>query len=330
MNRLYDLTVRPYQLLCLVCAFGENDGGPKGTKLKELLTAIRDNPDVPLAICCNAGEAFRYQDPGTEDDSEEGAEFNIKRDMDILLRLDLTPGIILPARIALARLLTMISSTRGICSYDKVTSEAWRGCEKAKEGCYEKGRAKGIDAIIPPRKREDMKTDKQKSLKDMYEAKAIRIRPHILWCAVAQYGDGVRPPFAEDNLPEMMQYILKNPDTLITLVPEADWMMCAPCPWRVPKLNICKTGKMCSAGLYNVLKDLNVLQALGLKYGDTMKAVEFYKLTFKRVPKITGVCALEADISRQSLWRDFCGALDEPCPGYEKGRKMLMKEFNWK
>ncbi len=33
----------------------------------------------------------------------------------------------------------------------------------------------------------------------MYAAGAIRTRPHILLCAVAQYGRGIRPPFKDDN-----------------------------------------------------------------------------------------------------------------------------------
>ena len=63
----------------------------------------------------------------------------------------------------------------------------------------------------------------------MQHADAIPVRPHILVCAVCQYGEGSRPPYETDNLPEMLQFILKNPQAQIKMADNADWMMCAPC-----------------------------------------------------------------------------------------------------
>ncbi|MBU0715711.1 MAG: hypothetical protein KJ964_10190 [Verrucomicrobia bacterium] len=321
------LTVRPYQLLCIVCSLGESDSAQSDPRLKEISERIRANPDMPIALRCNAADEFSYQAVGPRNDTREGMEFNRKRDMDILQRLDLAPGSILPARIILGRLLKAISSVSGICGYATVTSEAWRGCPQARSGRYEKGHTQGINAIIPPRSTEEMKRDKDKSIEDMFTSKAIKIRPHILVCAVAQYGEGVRPPFAPDNLPEMIQHILKHPDTPITLVSGADWMMCGPCPNRVHKLNACVCGNIGSGGLYNEMKDLNVLQVLGLTYGTTMDARSLYKLIFERIPKTGGVCALDSRIAPLSVWRDGCGASPAPCPNYAKGREMLMKEL---
>ncbi|MDO9465479.1 MAG: DUF1284 domain-containing protein [bacterium] len=317
------LVIRPYQLLCIVCSLGENDLISRNARLRKLRESVRNNPDMPVNLRCNGGGVFSYQDPGTEDDTPEGSEFNRKRDMDILQRLDLAPGSILPARVLLGRLFKAIPSVFGICGYDTVTSEAWRGCPYANSGCYEKGYSKGINAIIPPRSQEEMKEDKGISLQDMYHADTIKIRPHILLCAVSQYGDGVRPPYEPDNLPEMIQHILKNTETPITLVSGADWMMCASCPSRVLELNACGG----SQGLYNEMKDLNVLQALGLTYGTTMKARELYKLIFQRIPKTAGICALDNTIADLSVWRDGCGKIPAPCPTYEKGREMLRKEL---
>jgi len=321
------LMVRPYRLLCIVCSLGDDESVPKEARFRELHERIRNIPDMPVALRCNAGDEFSYQDPGLEDDTPEGPEFNRKRDMDILQRLDLAPGSILPARVLLGRLLKAIPSVSGICGYDTVTSEAWRGCPRARSGCYEKGHAQGIDAIIPPRSQEVMKENKRISLQDMYHAETITIRPHILLCAVAQYGGGTRPPFEPDNLPEMIQHLLKNPETPITLVSGADWMMCAPCPSRVPERNACVCGAIYSGGLYNEMKDLNVLQALGLTYGTTMKAREIYALIFQRIPNTAGICALDNAVADLSVWRDGCGGRPEPCPDYEKGVEMLMKEF---
>lgn len=321
------LTVRPYQLLCLVCSLGADDSVPADPRLRDLLAEIRSNPEMPVALRCNVDDQFAYQSPGTAADTGEGADFNRKRDLDILLRLDLAPGSILPARVVLGRLFKVISSVSGLCGYRTETSKAWAGCRLAQSGRYEKGHAKGIQAIIPARNPAEMKRDKEASLKDLYGAEVLKIRPHILVCAIAQYGDGIRPPFEPDNLPEMIQYILKNPDQPITLVSGADWMMCASCASRVAQSNTCICGQMYSGGLYNEMKDLNVLQALGLTFGSTLKAKDLFKLIFERIHKTAGICALDHGIADHSVWRDGCGRNLAPCPGYEKGRELLMKSF---
>ena len=315
------LTLRPYQLLCIVCSLGEDDSGPKDGKLKQILERIRRESHVPVALRCNVGDVYVYQDPGTEDDTPGSSEYNRKRDLDILAKLALAPGSVLPARILFRRVLEMIPTVSGICGYDAATSDAWQGCPKARSGFYEKGREKGIEAIIPPRSEEALARDKTESLEAMYQAEAITIKPHILICAVAQYGGGTRPPYKPDNLPEFIQHILKNPDTPVTMATGADWMMCAPCPGRVPELN------GCVHGVYQELKDLNVLHRLGLTYGATMKAGELYKLIFERIPTVAGVCALPGNPSDFFVWRDPCGQNPVPCPNYVKGRQMLMREF---
>ena len=66
---------------------------------------------------------------------------------------------------------------------------------------------------------------------------------------------------------------------------------------------------------------------LGLTYGTTMKAREMYKLIFERIPKTAGVCALDSSVADLSVWDDACGERPAPCPTYQKGREMLMKEF---
>ena len=276
---------------------------------------------------CNSGDQFSYQNPGTSDDTPEGPDYNLKRDFDILQQLGLAPGCILPGRVLLKRMLHMLPSAAGICAFGSVTADAWRGCSKAGNEYYEKGRAKGLGAIIPPRDKGEMARDKQSTLKEMYETGEIKLRPHLLMCAVALHGQGARPPYEEDNIPEMIQAILEAPATPITLVQGADRMMCGPCPHEVADRSACVTGTYATGGLYNELKDLNVLQILGLTYGTTMKAKELYDLLFERIPSVRGVCALARDIPDSSLWRDTCGKEATPCTDYDKGRKMLMAEF---
>ena len=316
------MTLRPYQLLCAVCSLGEDAPGTTDERTENILASVRKTPDMAITLRCNAGDVFVYQDPGTADDTPEGTEFNLKRDLDILHKLNLSPGCTLPARILFNRVLDTIEDVVGICRYPSVTSDAWTGCPRANSGNYEKGREKGIEAIIPPRDDNEMKKQKQESLEAMYKAEAISVRPHILLCAVCQYGSGTRPPYPEDNLPELIELILKEPDTLITMVPCADWMMCAPCPCRAPELNACVNNKG-SGGLPNQMRDLRVLQKLGLTYGSTLKAKDLYKLIFERIPGTLEICRLEH--SRPSVWWSGCGAATTNSESYDKGRRMLMQ-----
>jgi len=320
------LALRPYQALCAVCSLGEEDSATKDERLKEILEAVRNNPEMPITLRCNVGDVFLFQDPGTEDDTPEGYEYNRRRDLDILLKLNLVPGVTVTARILFNRLLDRITTVSGICGYDTVTSDSWKGCPKADSGCYEKAREKGIAAIIPPRSEKELEREKKESLDAMYKAKTtgIKTRPHILLCAVCQFGGGKRPPYKPDNLPELIQLIRQEPDTMITMAEGADWMMCAPCPARAPELNACVNVKG-SGGLTNQLRDLRTLQKLGLTYGSTMNARELYKLIFERIPSTVDICRF--DSPNPSVWRDGCGDRTTNSENYEKGREMLMKEF---
>jgi hypothetical protein len=179
-----------------------------------------------------------------------------------------------------------------------------------------------------------MAADKRESLSALLAAPEISVRPHILICAVCQYGAGVRPPFEPDNLPELLDLILnRNPDLPIKLVKGADWLMCAPCPSRVVEMDAgfatgaCVCGPIGSGGLYNELKDLNVLRQLGLTFGATMEARELFRLIFERLPTVVGVCALpNGDHAPHSLWWDPCGEIKMP-GSYEQGREMLRPRF---
>jgi hypothetical protein len=293
-----------------------------------LLATIRANPEVPITLRCNAGDVYVYQDPGTAEDTPEGADYNRKRDLDILQRMSWPPGITLPARTAFLCLLKQIPTVSGVCGYDTVTSEAWKGCPKATSGNYERGHQKGITAIIPPRSEEEMAKEKERSLQALYSATEVTIRPHILLCAVCQYGGGVRPPFKADNLPELLDLILhRNPDLLITMARQADWMMCAPCPQRVPELNAC-VNVLGSGGLSNEKRDLDMLQRLGLQFGSTMKARELYRLILERIPTTQDLCKREGNCC-PSVWWDGCGEsnVKEGKANYGKGRKELMEKL---
>ena len=320
-------TVRPYQLACLLCRAGAAAPHPIQERVADLAAQIRKTPDMPLALRCNVGDAYAYQDPGPANDTPEGPDFNRKRDVDLLQWMDLAPGSILPARVALKRLMARVHSVQGICGYETVTGPAWEGCPKAFSGDYERGYEQGIEALIPPRPQAEMQAEKERSIAALREAEVVGIRPHILLCAVCQYGNGVRPPFAEDNLPEFLEMVMQpDCELAVKLVPGADWDMCAPCPYR-SEAGCCVTGALSCGGLYNEAKDLNVLQALGLTYGTVMNAREVFRLIFERIPTAHNVCALTVvDVPDLSVWKDACSRTPFEW-GYDRGREMLRDDF---
>lgn len=334
------IPLRPYRLACLFCMLGEErcddetrapfeslNAQPfwagKHAALRELLAAILSAPDTPVALPCNAGGVFAWQDPGTDEDSPEGAVYNVKRDLDVIERLDLSPGSVLPARILLYRMQKHLPTVHGVCGYDIVTADGWRGCPKAGAGFYERGREMRVDEIIPVRSDEVRAAEKVESLKVITSGGPVPVRPHMLLCGVCQYGNGIRPPFHADNLPELMRHILAHPDTPIRVARGADWAMCAPCRGRVPGTNVCVTVGG-HGGLSDSLRDLNVLQLLGTQYGDVLPASELYRRIFETMP--TTVAACTRTHTRPSVWWDSCADKADGYGPYVKGREALMAE----
>jgi hypothetical protein len=333
------LKLRPYQLLCTICSLGaeQKDTAPQYEKCKALREAMRTNPDMPVTLHCHAGPLYVFQDSGTEDDTPESDEFNRKRDLDVLQMLDLPPGATLPARTIFSALLKGVSTVSGVCGYQSVTSDVWKGCIEAASGNYERGHEKALketwyshlsDCLITARTEEEMAREKRKSLQAMYSASVVTIRPHIMVCAVCQYGEGLRPPYKEDNLPELLQLIInEKPDLPIKMAPGADWMICAPCPGRNTKLNCCMH-VWGSGELDSQLRDLNLLQKLGLKFGSTMKARELLRLIFERVTTTHGMpdFCLKYNTMPSVWWDECAGHLYGASPHvkYEKGKRELM------
>jgi uncharacterized protein YbjQ (UPF0145 family) len=327
------MTIRPYQLVCTVCSLGEQRKEPveQYEKCKQIRDAVRKNPDMPMTLACHAGDLYAYQESGTKDDTPESEEFNRKRDLDVLQILGMAPGCTLPARAFFKTFMMGVSTVSGLCNYHTVTGTAWKGCPKANSGNYERAHEKGIAALIPPRGDEEMANEKKKSLEALNSATVVPVRPHILACAVCQYGDGLRPGYKEDNLPELLDLIInRNPDLPIKMAPGADWMICAPCPGRNPELKCC-THVWGSGDLASQQRDLNFLQKLGLKYGSTIKARDLYRLIFERITTTHGVPDMCLKYNTMpSVWWDECGCCLYGANAhvkYEKGKRELMEKM---
>jgi hypothetical protein len=311
------LEVRPYQLMCIVCRIGEGRRDDLGdVRLTEILKAVRKDRKRPLTLRCNVDTVYRYQNPGHADDTREGELFNAKRDLDILQKLGLVPGDTRPALDMFDRLLTKICTARGVCGYEGPASAEWQGCPRAGSGCYEKGHAAGINALVPSRDPQQKANAKRTSAAAIYHAKTLRIRPHHLMCMSCFHG-GARQlsPLGEDNLFEAVDVIQKNPDIPVTLVAGC-CMICPPCSSYDPESNLCLGGH--SMALRDQKKDLDVLQKLGMKYGDTLPARRLYELLFARVPSARDICAYGDGQVRAPEW-SICGSAQR-AEAYQRAR----------
>ncbi len=300
------LEVRPYQLMCIVCRIGEGKTEDLGdARLTEILAAVREDPKVPIRLRLNTESVYSCQNPGPAEDTAEGALFNAKRDLDTIQKLGLVPGDTRPAVDMFERLLVNILVADGICGYETITANMWRGCPRAASGAYEQGHALGIKAIIPPRSEPEKAEFKQTSVAEIYQAKTLRIRPHHLMCMSCFYGARMEKlaPIKEDNLFEAIDAIQKDPDIPVTLVPGC-CMICPPCSHYDPQTNLCLGGR--SMALRDQKKDLDVLQKLGLKYGDSLPARRLYEQLYEKIPSTRDICGYGDGQERAREW-SICG-----------------------
>ena len=300
------LEVRPYQLMCVICRLGEGKTADLGNaRLTEVLAAVRKDRKTPIRLVCNVDTVYRYQNPGTEGNTGEGELYNAKRDLDVIQKLGLVPGDTRPAVDMFERVLTNIPTAKGVCGYETVTADTWRGCARAGSGNYEKGHALGIKAIIPPRDEQEKAEFKKTSVAEIYEAKTLRIRPHHLMCMSCFYGARMEKlaPIKEDNLFEAIDVIHKNPEIPVTLI-RGTCMICPPCSHYEAETKLCLGGR--SMALRDQKKDLDVLQKLGLKYGDTLPARKLYELLYARIPSTRDICGYGDGEKRAPEW-SICG-----------------------
>ena len=338
------LVLRPYQLLCTICSLGEEGlkRDQRYDNYKKIIEKVKKNPDIPVTVACHTSSLFSYQDPTTGEDTPEAYEFNRKRDLDILQILDIAPGYTLPARALFTYVVRGIDNVSGICGYGTPGSGIWKGCPKAESGNYERGHEKALkkgawasslsEIFVEPRSEEEMALEKERSLQALYSANVVPIRPHIIPCSVCQYGAGIRPPFKEDNLPELLEMIFdRNGDVKLKMVPGADWMICAPCPARSEDLNCCTHGTG-YAELDNSKRDMDFLQKLDLRFGSVIKALDLYPLMFEKIKTTYGVpdICLRNNTTPTPWFGGQCGKYlydANPDAKYVKGRLELQKKF---
>jgi len=281
--------------MCLCCTIGADRAPqPEDGKLSQIFRHVKGNPLSLLRLCCNVNPntVYAYQNPGTDEDTPEGSEFNVLRDLNILQKLGLFPGDARPGISLFYKLKKAVPSTRDVCGYEGVTSETWKGCAEAQSGHYEKGLDKVMGILFPRvRSAEALELAKRESVREIEQANELQIRPGHIVSMAYFYADRIGTdrwaPIEEDNLYEVIERIQKKPDIPVTIV-GAHCMVCPPCSCYDPGTGLC-LHRGVNPALRAQRRALLILQRLGLKYGDHLPARELVRLMFERLQCLEGI-----------------------------------------
>lgn len=316
MKEFGSIDVRPHQLMLIVAKIGSGCKNDLGyAKLTEILVAVRANPSLPITLRCPVTTNYCYQNPEKLTEPAEDSLFYARCDLSILHKMGMVPGATRPAIEIFQRLHDNVETAEGIMYFNEITSETWKGLDQEGRN-YDKGRVMGVSEIIPVRDKKEEEQFKIDSVKVMYEADRLKIRPHHLMCMTCFYGRQAFKPISADNLFEAIDIIHKNPDIPVELVC-GTCMICPPCYNYDPFSRYCVSTS--GMALRDELKDLDVLQILGLKYGDVLPAKDLFKLLYDRVKSQTQICGHGDGLVRGPEWT-VCTAGPEPGPAYAKAR----------
>ncbi|MCK5802267.1 MAG: hypothetical protein KAI66_05515 [Lentisphaeria bacterium] len=307
------------QLLGTVCVCGGADCPLFESRQDALaiLERVKADPTVSIRLTTDADQIPHYSSLDERDYTTLDREgvLNRKRDLAVLQHLGLTPGDTRRARYLYELLLQRIETPDGICAFD---TPNWEGCPLARGGAYEAARAKGSREIVFDRTAEDKAEARRLSVERVRRDPVLKIRPHHLMCMScwigASGGEGVR---GNDTLDEVYKRICRDPEVKIMLV-EGNCEACHCCDGFHPDSARC----VHACGLIrDYMKDLDVMQKLGVMPGTTMNARKLLMLIYERVTSTTDICGFGTGEANANEWI-VCGGPDGNA-GYLKARETV-------
>jgi len=323
-------------LLCAVCVRGGCKAHlPGHSRIIRLLQAMWQYPFVTLRILADLDVnrahyldvyAGRGQRPLPQNFIARQKDYvGRRKDLEVCRRLGIMPGSALPAFLVYRLLFERAPTLDGICRTASTPSRVWPECPQASKGYYEKiaghkweGLALqtklgekldgiGLWAMVRPRTRADMKAAKAASAKRIVKkADRLFIRPSHALCLICTAT--IPDPLPHDNLVELRQRIETDPNIPVTLT-EGCCMVCDPCNVYHPGEHLCY-----KAHADNQLRDLMVLERLGLPPGATLSARELYTRIYKCIPSLRDICAWGDGSNTAPFWA--------PCGGANKGPRL--------
>jgi len=312
------LEVRGHHLLCAVCVRGGCRKPPPGKRVIErLLNAMWEYPYVSLKVLADVDvirahylDAYEKRNAKRlpKDFSKRKADYVWRRkDLEVCRVLGMVPNTEMPAFHVYSILFQRQPTLEGICRTGSKKSKAWPECPYARKGYYEKiagGRryslreqteegenmdGQGIWAMLRPRTREDMAKAKDKSAKFILnKADRLYMRPLHALCLFCR--EDMTNPIVEDNLIEMLKRMEADPNIPVTLT-EGCCMACDPCNEYHAGENLCY-----HTHIKNSLRDLMVLERLGLPPGATLPARELYQRIYDRIGSLKEILRLHRSI----------------------------------
>ncbi len=320
-----------------MCAAAGAQRPPCGSVVTDAIReAIRSDPFIQLKLTADLDLArSHYLDIYSECHAALPEDFfsrradyaNRAKDLEVLCRLDIRPNTVHPA-IDVLRLAVpqgrepqrnMLPGLRAVSGLACVRVRSDRLLQTdSREGRGEMllpGRMLGprrgpirLRALLTSayKNKEEVRKAKAESCKAIEQADRLFIRPHHLMCLMCHYGLGdLENPLDVDNLHEILVKMRDNPDIPVTLN-EGCCMVCDPCPAYDPDKHMC-------IWIYtrDQLKDLRVLQKLGLKPGDTVGARELMNLLTARIKTTTEICGADVFVRESYVWA--------PCSSAESG-----------
>lgn len=271
------ISLAPRHLLCLRCMNGGAcPSFAEKFKLREKLAHIHDNPLTHVRLDCAFDEIGARGEEFYQTTPEERL-----MDLRVLQKLGLAPGDVRTADTLYTWLEAAIPENRALCAD---AGEGWTPCAYADSPCYRDGAA----LLRRVRPEPDCAKAKADSAAHIAEADAITVRAHHLLCMTC-FAGGEEPekPIDEDNLYEVLEKMIRNPDIPVTLVEGcSSCMICPPCHAFDPATGHCVT----SCGLRDRKKDLDTFRLLGMRPGDTVPARRLLRLLYERIPDTFVVC----------------------------------------
>lgn len=317
--------VRGHQLMCAVCTRGGCAKPPPGNAvIQPLLDALWADAFLPLQItgdvdltCAHyldvyAGRKGRRLPTGFRKQQQDHVWR--RKDVEVLRVLGLSPGGIMPAYWVYQTLFNRQKTLDGICRTGSLSSDAWPECPFARSGYYEKIAAegmvgslktqnelgetmagRGVWAMIKPRKRADMRAAKKASVEAIRSATRLYIRPNHVLCILCTAQ--ATEPLQEDNLVELRRRMEAEPGIPVVLT-EGCCMVCDPCNVYDPDRNLCYHGH-----IKDTLRDLMILELLGLPPGAELPARDLYDQVYARIGTLKEICGWRDGSDTAPCWR---------------------------
>lgn len=335
------LAIPAHMLLCAVCARGGCKNPPARRKVQELLKALWKYPYLSLKLCADVDvqrahfyDEFEGRNKARlpKDLARRRADYAWRRkDLEVCRVLGIMPNTEIPAFFAYDILFNRQKTLEGICRTGSQKSKDWPECPYARKGYYEKiagGRrylledqtrlgekldGQGIWAMLRARTRKDMKGAKDRSAKFLMEkADRLYMRPQHALCILCRMD--ADKPLIEDNLIEMRRRMEADPNIPVTLV-EGCCQVCDACNEYHPGEHICY-----HTHVKNNLRDLMILERLGLPPGATLPAHKLYEMIYKRIRSLKEICGWRDGSNTAPFWAP-CGY---DAPFLDRARKTGM------